>query len=82
MKENTNIDSLLQKFKSGTKFQKDRIHIIEVEDGWSVKRDGEKDEILTATTKNKAMDEVKKLAAVKSLVVHPKSGNIELTELE
>ncbi|UZD23300.1 hypothetical protein [Algoriphagus halophytocola] len=82
MKESKNINSLLKKFKESTKFHSDRIHIVEVEDGWSAKREGEKNEIFTVPTKNIAMDEVMKLPQVKGMVVHPKNGKIEHMEFE
>lgn len=71
-----------KKFVDSIEFHRDHIHVIEMMDGWVVKREGSKKMIKTVPSKEEALDLVNELRNVSRVYIHPKSGDHMIETME
>ncbi|HSF52308.1 MAG TPA: DUF2188 domain-containing protein [Algoriphagus sp.] len=75
-------EELKKKFMESIEFNKDHVHVIEMMDGWAVKREGSKKILKTLPTKDSAMDLVHELKNVTKVYVHPTSGDFTIETMD
>jgi hypothetical protein len=73
---------LKKKFMEQLQFHRDHVHVVEMNDGWVIKREGSKKTIQTASSQEAAMNAVHDLKNVSKVYVHPKTGDISIEVLE
>jgi hypothetical protein len=68
---------LINKFGSASSKNKNRVHIVPSDTGWSVKREGALRSSAIRSTKEIAIKYAKKLNYAELIVVHKKDGTIQ-----
>ncbi|GAA0880375.1 hypothetical protein GCM10009119_33450 [Algoriphagus jejuensis] len=73
---------LKKKFMESIEFHKDHVHVVEMSEGWVIKREGSKKTIQTASSQEAAMKAIHELKNVSKVYVHPKVGDISIEKME
>jgi hypothetical protein len=73
---------LKKKFMDALEFHKDHVHVVEMNEGWVIKREGMKKTIQTVSSQEAAMNAVHDLKNVNKVFIHPKTGDSFVENLE
>ena len=73
--------NLKRKFMEALEFHKDHVHVVEMNDGWVIKREGSKRTIQTVPSQQEAMNAIHDLKNVSKVYVHPKIGDVSIEDL-
>lgn len=70
------IAKLTEKFGVVATANSERIHVIHVEEGWAVNREGERVAIAVEATRDSAIKAASAIVSAKKIIVHKKDGTI------
>ncbi len=73
---------LKKKFMEQLEFHKDHVHVVEMNEGWVIKREGSKKTIQTVSSREAAMNTIHDLKNVSKIFVHPKTGEMSVENME
>lgn len=73
--------NLKKKFMERLEFHKDHVHVVEMNEGWVIKREGSKKTIQTVSSQEAAMNAIHDLKNVSKVYVHPKTGDISIENM-
>ena len=72
---------LKKKFMESIEFHKDHVHVVEMNEGWVIKREGSKKTLQTVSSQEAAMEAIHDLDNVSKVYVHPKIGDISIENM-
>ncbi len=75
-------EDMKKRFMESVEFHKDHVHVVEMNEGWVIKREGSKKTIQTVSSQEAAMKAVHDLKNVSKVYVHPKIGDISVEIME